>query len=126
HRRGALNAVLLASTAPPYGKSSTPSPDLRRPLACIYVCLDANTGRSAYNSPMNGATGRRVPSFPFDSPLASKAVALERLRGDLPRTIEHLPVLSELADLYGLMSSIVSARIEGNHTTIVDAIEGAR
>lgn len=75
---------------------------------------------------MNGTAGLRVPSFPFDSPLASKAVALERLRGDLPRTTEHLPVLSELADLYRLMSSIVSARIEGNHTTVVDAIEGAR
>src|SRR5699024_12327371 len=75
---------------------------------------------------MNGAPGLRVPSFPFASPLASKAVALERLRGDLPRTIEHLPVLSELADLYRLMSSIVSARIEGNHTTPVAAIEGAR
>lgn len=75
---------------------------------------------------MNDPAGLRVPSFPFDSPLASKAVALERLRGDLPRTTEHLPVLSELADLYRLMSSIVSARIEGNHTTVVDAIEGAR
>ncbi|MGP9603731.1 Fic family protein [Brachybacterium sp. AOP42-E1-35] len=75
---------------------------------------------------MNGTAGLRVPSFPFDSPLASKAVALERLRGNLPRTTEHLPVLSELADLYRLMSSIVSARIEGNHTTVVDAIEGAR
>lgn len=75
---------------------------------------------------MNGADGLRVPSFLFDSPLASKAVALERLRGDLPRTTEQLPVLSELADLYRLMSSIVSARIEGNHTTVVDAIEGAR
>ncbi|ATG50357.1 hypothetical protein CFK38_01575 [Brachybacterium vulturis] len=75
---------------------------------------------------MNGTAGLRVPSFPFDSPLASKAVALERLRGDLPRATEHLPVLSELADLYRLMSSIASARIEGNHTTVVDAIEGAR
>lgn len=75
---------------------------------------------------MTGTDGLRVPSFPFDSPLASKAVALERLRGDLPRTTTHLPVLSELADLYRLMASIVSARIEGNHTTVVDAIEGAR
>lgn len=70
--------------------------------------------------------GLHVPTFPFDSPLASKAVALERLRGDLPRTPANLPVLTELGDLYRLMSSIVSARIEGNHTTVADAIEGVR
>lgn len=75
---------------------------------------------------MDDLPGLRIPSFPFDSPLASKAVALERLRGNLPRTTDHLPVLSELADLYRLMSSIISARIEGNHTTVIDAIEGAR
>lgn len=75
---------------------------------------------------MTGTADLRVPEFPFASPLASKAVALERLRGDLPRTTDHLPVLSEMAGLYRLMSSIVSARIEGNHTTVADAIEGAR
>lgn len=75
---------------------------------------------------MSSISGLRVPSFPFDSPLASKAVALERLRGDLPRATEHLPVLAELGELYRLMSSIVSARIEGNHTTVIDAIEGAQ
>lgn len=75
---------------------------------------------------MSHDRGLHVPSFPFDSPLASKAVALERLRGDLPRAPAHLPVLTELGDLYRLMSSIVSARIEGNHTTVADAIEGAR
>lgn len=67
-----------------------------------------------------------VPEFPFDSPLASKAMALERLRGDLPRTASYLPVITELGELYQLMSSIISARIEGNHTTIADAVEGAR
>lgn len=72
------------------------------------------------------AQGIRAPSFPFDSPLAAKAVALERLRGDLPRSTAHLPVLAELADLRRLMSSITSARIEGNHTTVVDAVDAAR
>lgn len=75
---------------------------------------------------MVDAVPLRVPSFPFESPLAAKAVALERLRGDLPRTTAHLPVFSELAGLYRLMASIVSARIEGNHTTIADAVDGAR
>jgi len=67
----------------------------------------------------------RVPEFSFGSPLASKAMALERLRGDLPRTTTSLAVLSELGELYRLMSSIISARIEGNHTTIAEAVEGA-
>lgn len=70
--------------------------------------------------------GIRVPDFSFNSPLASKAMALERLRGNLPSDLAHLPVLMELGELYRLMSSIVSARIEGNRTTVIEAIEGVR
>lgn len=75
---------------------------------------------------MTDPRGIHVPDFPFDSPLAAKAVALERLRGDLPHATAQLPVLAELANLRRLISSIVSARIEGNHTTVIDAIEAAR
>lgn len=67
----------------------------------------------------------RVPPFAFDSALTSTAFDLERLRGDLPRTADAMPVIRELGELYRLVNSIVSARIEGNHTTILDAVEGA-
>ncbi|UVY84790.1 Fic family protein [Brachybacterium sp. NBEC-018] len=75
---------------------------------------------------MDDHEGLRVPPFPFDSPLAAKAVALERRRGDLPRVAESQPLLPEIGELQQLISSIVSARIEGNHTTVVDAIDGAQ
>lgn len=75
---------------------------------------------------MNERDGLRVPSFPFDSPLAAKAVALERLRGELPRAAEDERMLAEVGELHQLISSIISARIEGNHTTIADAIDGAQ
>lgn len=52
-------------------------------------------------------------------------MALERLRGDLPSAEALLPVVLELGELYRLLSSIISARIEGNHTTVAEAVEGA-
>ncbi|MGY5766508.1 Fic family protein [Brachybacterium sp. DNPG3] len=84
----------------------------------------ANSLHLAYNCTMSDAL--RVPPFPFDSSLAAKAVELERRRGDLPRTADRLPALAEMSQLYRLISSIASARIEGNRTTLVDAVEGAR
>lgn len=83
----------------------------------------------AYNCGMSSrqvSPDLKVPEFPFSSPLASHAMALERMRGDLPRTVGNLPVVVELGELYRLMSSIISARIEGNHTTVVEAVESAR
>lgn len=67
----------------------------------------------------------RVPDFPFTSSLASSAFALERLRGDLTSLVPT-PLHRELDELYRLMNSIVSARIEGNRTTVAEFVEGAR
>ncbi|NVN00727.1 Fic family protein [Arthrobacter sp. SDTb3-6] len=65
------------------------------------------------------------PEFSFSSPLAGSIIVLERLRGDLSTGTTHPAVFMQLKSLFQLMSSIMSARIEGNRTSIVDAIEGA-
>lgn len=65
------------------------------------------------------------PEFSFNSPLAGTIVDLERLRGDLGGGTTHPAVFHQLKSLFQLMASIMSARIEGNRTSIVDAVEGA-
>ncbi|RAN76144.1 hypothetical protein B5P43_24425 [Bacillus sp. SRB_336] len=65
------------------------------------------------------------PEFAFSSPLAGSIIALERLRGDLGSGSTHPAVFMQLKSLFQLMSSIMSARIEGNRTSIVDAVAGA-
>ena len=65
------------------------------------------------------------PEFSFSSPLAGTIIDLERLRSDLGGGTTHPAVFSQLKSLFQLMASIMSARIEGNRTSIVDAVEGA-
>lgn len=65
------------------------------------------------------------PEFAFSSPLAGTIIDLERLRGDLGSGTTHPAVFLQLKSLFQLMASIMSARIEGNRTSIVDAVEGA-
>jgi len=67
-----------------------------------------------------------LPSIPFDSPLIEYVVELERLRGDVAAATTSNPMVAELHQLFDLVSSLVSARIEGNRTTIYDAVVGAR
>ncbi|MBT2518231.1 Fic family protein [Streptomyces sp. ISL-90] len=66
------------------------------------------------------------PSFEFDSPLAVAVVELERLRGEIGVGTTPVQVFSELHGLFQFLSSMISARIEGNRTTILDAIAGAQ
>ncbi|GAB3273949.1 hypothetical protein [Microbacterium lacusdiani] len=67
----------------------------------------------------------RLPSVDFDSPLVQLIVDLERLRGNLGYGTTRTELLGELHALFQLMSSVISARIEGNRTTIFDAIRDA-
>ncbi|UOE44153.1 Fic family protein [Agromyces larvae] len=66
------------------------------------------------------------PRFDFDSELASSVVELERLRGEIGVGTTPPHVFSELHGLFQFLSSMISARIEGNRTTILDAIAGAQ
>lgn len=65
------------------------------------------------------------PSFAFDSPLAGTIIELERARGDLVAPTRLPPLFAELRELFQHLTSVLSARIEGNRTTVVDALEGA-
>ena len=67
----------------------------------------------------------QVPDFSFNSPLAKVVIELERLRGDLGTSTTPQPVFLQLKQLFQLMTSIMSARIEGNRTSIVEVVEGA-
>lgn len=67
----------------------------------------------------------RFPSFAFDSPLASTIIELERARGGLVAPARLPPLFAELRELFQHLTSMLSARIEGNRTTVVDALEGA-
>ncbi|WP_205787383.1 Fic family protein [Specibacter cremeus] len=64
----------------------------------------------------------QIPEFSFTSDLAQSIMALERLRGDMARPTAELQTFLQLKSLFQLLTSIASARIEGNRTTILDAV----
>lgn len=68
-------------------------------------------------------TAIRIPAFPFESRLADLIISLEKLRsGQIAGTTpEH--VFLDLKKLFHLLESVQSTRIEGNRTTILEAIE---
>ncbi len=64
-----------------------------------------------------------LPALSFDSPLTDVVMELEQLRrltlqGDTPTSI-----FFQLKNIFQLLESLGSARIEGNHTTLADYIE---
>ena len=63
------------------------------------------------------------PTIAFDSELVGLAFELERLRGSFGYGTTPPSILGELHGLFQLLMSVVSARIEGNRTTIYDALE---
>ncbi|MFJ2620407.1 hypothetical protein [Glutamicibacter sp. NPDC087344] len=67
-----------------------------------------------------------VPDFSFNSRLAQVVIAHERLRGDPGTSTTPPQVFAQLKQLFQLMASIMSARIEGNRTSIVEIVEGAQ
>ncbi len=67
-----------------------------------------------------------IPDFSFTSPLAESVIKLERVRTQLKTAAgdEH-PLLDEMRRLFGHLSSLLSARIEGNRTTVADSLAAA-
>lgn len=63
-----------------------------------------------------------IPDFPFDSPLAEAVFELERLRGDLAMTDTDPEILGQIHQVLQLVTSMTSARIEGNRTTVLDVV----
>ena len=59
----------------------------------------------------------------FDSPLLDVLTDLEHLRRFEMRASTPMPVFLQLKDIFHLLESLASARIEGNHTTLADYVE---
>jgi len=65
----------------------------------------------------------RLPPLTFGSELVVALFEIERLRADIGTGTTPPDTLVELHNLFDLVMSVVSARIEGNHTTVYEAIE---
>ncbi|TAM70442.1 MAG: Fic family protein [Microbacteriaceae bacterium] len=64
------------------------------------------------------------PNVRVESELMSCVFRLERMRGELVIGTTPPAVFFELHSLFQFLSSVISARIEGNHTTLLDALTG--
>lgn len=64
-----------------------------------------------------------IPRLDFESPLVAILFEIERLRADIGTGDTPRDTFVELHHLFDLVMSVVSARIEGNHTTVYDALD---
>ena len=65
----------------------------------------------------------KIPSFTFESKLTGLIISLEKLRSGQIKGTTPSHIFMELKKLFHLLESVQSARIEGNRTTILEAIE---
>lgn len=72
---------------------------------------------------MTKHTDIELPKMEFGSDLTSLIVELERVRGKYSQGTTPPSIFFEVKNLFQLLTSMISARIEGNHTTIIDALE---
>lgn len=64
-----------------------------------------------------------LPNPAFDSPLVDVLTELEHLRRLQLRGSTPAPLFFQLKDIFHMLESLGSARIEGNHTTLADYVE---
>ena len=67
----------------------------------------------------------RFPKPEFDSTLMRLLFEVERLRADIGTGTTPVDTYIELHRLFDMVMSVVSARIEGNHTTVYEAVEAS-
>lgn len=65
----------------------------------------------------------RLPPLSFDSDLVATLFEIERLRADLGTGDTPRDTYAELHLLFDTVMSVVSARIEGNHTTVYEVLD---
>jgi len=65
----------------------------------------------------------KIPSFGFDNELTGLIVELERVREKFDHGTTSAAIFFELKNIFQLATSMTSARIEGNHTTVVDFVD---
>ena len=64
-----------------------------------------------------------IPELPFSSPLTDLVIELDRFRRDQVQGTTHPVLFNQLKQVFHIIESIGSARIEGNNTTIAEFIE---
>lgn len=64
-----------------------------------------------------------IPRLDFGSDLVATLFEIERLRADIGTGTTPPDTFFELHRLFDMVMSVVSARIEGNHTTVYDALD---
>jgi len=64
-----------------------------------------------------------IPDFGFEHPLTGPIVELERVREKFDHGTTPRRIFFELRDIFQLATSMTSARIEGNHTTVIDVVD---
>ncbi|MGC0369760.1 Fic family protein [Microbacterium sp. SLBN-111] len=64
-----------------------------------------------------------IPRLDFESQLVATLFEIERLRSDIGTGDTPRDTYLELHHLFDFVMSVVSARIEGNHTTVYDALD---
>lgn len=70
--------------------------------------------------------GLRIPNIGFDLPITDLIIELEKLRYKELRGTTHPLVFLQLRQLFQMLESIGSSRIEGNNTTVLDYVESAK
>lgn len=66
-----------------------------------------------------------LPEPAFDSDLVALLFEIERLRANVGSGSTPVETYAELHHLFDTVMSVVSARIEGNHTTVFEALDSA-
>lgn len=64
-----------------------------------------------------------IPAFGFENDLTGLIVELERVREKFDHGTTSPSLFFELKNIFQLSISMTSARIEGNHTTVVDVVD---
>lgn len=68
----------------------------------------------------------RIPKISFDSPITSTIFDLEELRYTNFSVFQSNRIFFELKNIFHMLESIGSSRIEGNNTTIMDYVESTK
>lgn len=68
----------------------------------------------------------RIPEIRFDSPIASTVFALEELRYTNLSAIQSNRIFFKMKNIFHMLESIGSSRIEGNNTTIAEYVESTK
>ncbi|MBK9184369.1 MAG: hypothetical protein IPM83_14960 [Ignavibacteria bacterium] len=66
-----------------------------------------------------------MPTPGFDHPIVEDIIALERWKSQTLGGTTHPAVFADIKQVYHLLESLGSARIEGNRTTIDELVEAA-